>query len=76
MQGGKALFLAFLLMAGLSASFGSQNEDAVEYAPWCEDGLDNDGDGQTDEEDIHCGADWNYGEGAPNEAPPLVVDGD
>jgi hypothetical protein len=55
MQGGKAVFLAFLLMAGLSASFGSQNEDTVEYAPWCEDGVDNDGDGLIDEEDIHCG---------------------
>lgn len=69
MQGGKAVFLAFILMAGLSASLGSENEDEVEYAPWCEDGIDNDGDGFTDEEDVHCGEDWGYGESAPNEQP-------
>ena len=64
-----AALVAFLLLMGLSATLASEHEDEVEYAPWCEDGLDNDGDGLIDAEDVHCGPDWGYGEGAPNEAP-------
>ena len=67
----EALFLAFVLLMGLSSTLGSEHEDEVDPAPWCVDGLDNDGDGYIDEFDIHCGADWGYGAGAPNEAPPI-----
>jgi hypothetical protein len=73
---GAAALLALLLLMGLSATLSSQEEDVVEYAPWCEDGIDNDGDGLTDAEDEHCGPDWGYGNGAPYEEPPLVAGGD
>lgn len=68
-QQSAAALLAVLLLMGLSATLGSEDEDLIEVASWCEDGLDNDGDGQIDEFDIHCGPDYDYGFAAPNEAP-------
>lgn len=67
---GESIFGIFTILM-LAAAFGAAGGSAEEpdYAPWCVDGVDNDGDGFVDLEDEHCGPEWNYGELALNEAP-------
>lgn len=68
---GESIFGIFAILM-LAAAFGAGSGEPVEepnYAPWCVDGIDNDGDGFTDLEDEHCGAEWGYGELALNEEP-------
>ena len=43
-----------LLLVALATSFTGAEPIIIGYADWCSDGLDNDGDGFTDIEDLAC----------------------
>lgn len=66
---GLAAAFGLLIFAAAFTAGGAVVEEEPNYAPWCVDGIDNDGDGLTDLDDPECGEAYGWGELAPNEEP-------
>jgi hypothetical protein len=54
LNSGRSAAIVALFLIALAGSFVGTEPTVIGYASWCEDGLDNDGDGDVDIQDLAC----------------------